>query len=229
MTGTRRRDGAARPARIAASGTGRTGSSSASGRITRASGPAFGMNGIAAVRRPGCPRMRSLGLPVGRGARMISCAQPFRVAARLSTGVAAPVGETEGNPTVAAGREVVHPPEYPRPAGTLTPDSRAERMPQSWSRTARRRRHVDLDCLPMVCHLADEGSARRMEHSRSVLFQNHFRWRSGKDSNPQPADQKFRAFAGRRTGRTGQCRVARRPGRFPREFRRCAGGFVSIA
>ena len=68
-----------------------------------------------------------------------------------------------------------------------------ERSPSSRTPTAGWRRRADLNCLPMVCHAVERATDRQREDSRSMLFWHHFVWRSGKDSNPQPADWKFRS------------------------------------
>ena len=47
----------------------------------------------------------------------------------------------------------------------------------------------------MVCHAVDAASRRETSGFGNILSLNCFLWRSGKDSNPQPADWKFRLIA----------------------------------
>ena len=96
--------------------------------------------------------------------------QPFRLAAGLSNGAVTPIGETAEIPAVAVVHDDADPSESPCPGETMTPDSCAERLPSPGPQSVSFRRQVDLNCLPMVCHLVDEASGRQKEGFRNILF-----------------------------------------------------------
>ena len=83
--------------------------------------------------------------------------------------------------------------ESPRPGRTPTPESCAERLPSPGPQSVSGRRRVDPNCLPIDCHLVGAVPGPGRQESNNTLFLNDLMWRSGKDSNPRPADWKFRS------------------------------------